>query len=429
MPQLLDHREINKTLEIFANEPLCGSGFVTWLPNGVKLLSRLQTIIHQQELKYHFVRVQTPIVAHKSLYVKSGHWKHYQQNIFPPMQINVSNHATKAITPEIESEELVLRPMTCPHHCLLFQAKLRSYRDLPLRFCEDSYLYRNEYSGAILGLERVKAMTLTEGHIFATKDQAVDEILMCLEQITATMKIFDLEPTYYRLSLPDLVNDPKSYHDDTTTWQQAVQMLRQALEKSQIKIVEGVGEATFYGPKIDIQMSSVLGHDITISTIQLDFLLPKNFNLAYIDADQQRCQPVIIHRGLIGTYERFVSLYLEKTQGHLPLLTAFNPIGILPVNPLLHAQKAFDLAKALPDNSYSVFATTESFGKRLATLRQQKFTMNVILGDKEIQNNMISYQEFNPKTKTYSSPVSMSQADFILMINQAYQLSPLAPSH
>ncbi|MGL5643330.1 MAG: threonine--tRNA ligase, partial [Metamycoplasmataceae bacterium] len=312
-----DHRKIGKELNLFTFDKLSGQGFPIWLEDGMRIKRRIEKTILELDDKYGFDEVLTPIVGEKELYVKSGHWEHYKDDMFAPIVA--------------DAENLILRPMTCPHHILIYSSSRRSYRELPIRYSEQSNLFRHEKSGALTGMERVRSMQLTEGHIFARRDQIISEFKRNFALISEALNIFNIEIDYVSLSIRDPENKEK-YFDDDTMWENAEKDLVKVLQELNINYVEMKGEAAFYGPKIDIQIKTALGHEITMSTLQLDFLLPRRFDLHYINDAGEFEIPVLIHRGLIGTYERFLAILLEQTKGNLPFWLAPRQVVIIPVD-------------------------------------------------------------------------------------------------
>ena len=327
-----DHKKLGRELELFTFSPLVGQGLPIWLPNGMKVRQQIERYITELEEDYGYQHVATPVMGSVDLYRTSGHWAHYQEDMFVPM--------------EMDNEELVLRPMSCPHHMMVYKTKLRSYRDLPIRYAEQVIQHRFEASGALTGLERVRAMTLTDSHLFVRPDQIKEEFSRCLELIHRVIKDFGVEINYYRLSLRDPENKEK-YFDDDQMWENAESMLRETLIENNIPFIEAEGEAAFYGPKLDIQIKTALGHDITMSTIQLDFLLPERFDLTYVSETGEKVRPVVMHRGLIGTYERFMAYLIETYKGAFPLWLAPTQVTVIPVNNQYHLEYAKEVAKEL----------------------------------------------------------------------------------
>ncbi len=379
-----DHRKLGKEMNLFMFDQLAGQGFPIWLEDGMKVRNRIMKEILALDSKYNFTEVSTPIVGEKHLYEISGHWQHYKNDMFKPI--------------DCDSEKLVLRPMTCPHHVLIYKSKRRSYRELPIRLSEQSPLFRYEKSGALTGMERVRAMLLTEGHLFTRKDQIVDEFKSCYKMINEALKMFNIQIDYVSLSLRDPKNKAKFYNDEEM-WNQAENDLRNVLKQLKVKYEEKIGEAAFYGPKVDIQIKTVLGHEITISTLQLDFLLPKKFELEYINSENQIETPIMIHRGLIGTYERFISILLEQTKGNLPFWLAPKQVVIIPVG-----EQHLELSDKIYSNlkSYGFYVEVddrnERMSKKIRDAQVAKAKIQIVIGDEEVKSKTLSLR-FYGETK------------------------------
>ncbi|BET38899.1 threonine--tRNA ligase [Spiroplasma ixodetis] len=382
-----DHRKLGKELNIFTFNDDCGKGLPIFLPNGMVIKKVLQKYLRKQEFMWDYQEVATPVLGSVELYKKSGHWDHYRENMFTPIQ--------KA---ELSEEQLVLRPMTCPHHCMIYKSALRSYKDLPLRLSEHALLYRYEASGALTGLERVRSMELTDSHIFVRFDQMKTEFKRCYQLIAEVLKTLNIKIDYLSLSLRDPADKEKYFNDDKM-WNQAETALSEVLDELQLEYKPMIGEAAFYGPKFDVQIKTALGHEITISTIQFDFLLPKKFNLNYIDENNNETNPVIVHRGLIGTYERFIATLLEQNKGVFPLWLAPRQIAILPINEkektLEYANKLLQTCKQ--HNLRTEIISSGTIGKRIVETQTQKIPYQIIIGDKEIENNNLSYRHYGQK--------------------------------
>ncbi|WP_339024740.1 threonine--tRNA ligase [Spiroplasma endosymbiont of Agriotes lineatus] len=394
-----DHRKIGKDLEIFMFDSLAGQGLPIWLPNGMVLKKQLQEYLRSQEFFYDYLEVATPVMGAIELYCTSGHWDHYQQNMFPVMSLN--------------NEQLVLRPMSCPHHCLIYCYKLRSYRDLPLRFAEHELLYRYEASGALTGLERVRTMELTDAHIFCRFDQIKTEFQTTFKLITEILLALNIEVDYYSLSLRDF-QDKKSYYDNDEMWIKAEKVLKEALDELKIKYIIMLGEAAFYGPKLDIQIKTVLGHDITVSTIQLDFLLPEKFNLSYQDENAQKVRPIIIHRGLIGTYERFIAVLLEQTGGVLPLWLSPKQIALIPIKEEYQVY-CYELEKLFKTHNLRSFvdAGSERLGYKIRIAQTKKIPFQIVIGQKEIDTKKITYRQYGKEEQ-----ITVMIDEFINLCNE-----------
>lgn len=376
-----DHRFLGKKLGIFMFNDEVGKGLPLFLPNGMIIKKTIQEYLRQQEFKWDYQEVATPVLGSVDLYKKSGHWDHYRENMFSPIAK--------------DNEMLVLRPMTCPHHCMIYQATARSYRDLPIRLSEHALLYRYEASGALTGLERVRSMELTDSHIFARPDQMKEEFKRCFHLIAEVLRTFKIKYDYLSLSLRDS-KDTEKYYQDDEMWNTSENALREVLNELKLKYKEMIGEAAFYGPKFDVQIKTALGHEVTISTIQFDFLLPKRFNLTYIDNQNQERHPVIIHRGIIGTYERFIATLLEQTQGVFPLWLAPKQLVILPINNseeiMAYSTVVCDAFKA--KNIRAIISSTETLGKRIKLAHEEKIPYIVVIGNKELKTKKITYHTY-----------------------------------
>ncbi|MGY6171921.1 threonine--tRNA ligase [Candidatus Mycoplasma pogonae] len=393
-----DHRKIGKDLKIFTFSKLSGQGFPIWLEDGMKIHNAIRNEVLYLDRKYGFKEVLTPHFGSKELYEISGHWEHYRDDMFNSI--------------EEENESLVLRPMTCPHHVILYKKEKRSYRDFPIRYSEQSRLYRYEKSGALTGLERVRGMDLTEGHVFARVDQIETEFKHQYELIKEALKIFKIDVNYVSFSKRD-PNDKAKFFQDDQLWEAAEQALEKVLKDLGIDYVEMPGEAAFYGPKIDFQIKTVLGHEITMSTLQLDFLLPKKFELEYINSDNQSETPVLIHRGLIGTYERFISILLEQTKGNLPFWLSPKQVVVIPVN----LENNFAYAKQVQDQLFALGfhseldSRNERMQKKIREAQISKTKFQLIIGDQEQANNTVTFRLYGSNQNT-----TLPLTEFITML-------------
>lgn len=371
-----DHRKLGKELNLFMFDKLSGQGFPIWLEDGMKIKRRIEKKILELDDKYGFAEVLTPIVGEKELYVKSGHWDHYKDDMFAPIVA--------------EAENLVLRPMTCPHHILIYRSTRRSYRELPIRYSEQSNLFRHEKSGALTGMERVRSMKLTEGHVFARRDQIVSEFKKNYKLISEALTTFNIEIDYVSFSVRDPLNKDK-YFDDDKMWEEAESDLRKVLDELKINYIEMKGEAAFYGPKIDIQIKTVLGHEITMSTLQLDFLLPRKFDLQYINDEGELETPILIHRGLIGTYERFLAILLEQTKGNLPFWLAPRQVVIIPIDDS-HNEYINEIYALLKEEKIYVTIDdrNERVSKKIREAQIMKTKIQIVIGNEEVKNNKLS---------------------------------------
>ena len=373
-----DHRKICKDLKLFMTHPLVGSGLPIYLPKGATIRRILERYIQDKELELGYNHVYTPSLASTGLYKISGHWDHYKDDMFPVM--------------EMENEEMVLRPMNCPHHMLIYKSELHSYRDLPIRIGELAHDFRYENSGAVCGLERVRQMCQNDAHIFVRPDQIKEEIGNVLKLIFSVWKTdFGFDKFEIRLSLRDKENKEK-YIDNDEMWETAESQLREILAELNIDFYEAKGEAAFYGPKIDIQIKSALMHDVTIPTCQLDFALPERFDLTYIGKDGDEHRPVVIHRAVLGSSDRFIAFLLEETKGNLPLWLAPEQIRILPIseNFMEYAESIYKKLKQLCKFRVSIDSKNEKIGKKIREAQLNKIPYMLILGQKEVEDNTIS---------------------------------------
>ena len=316
-----DHRKIGKEQEIFMNHELVGAGMPIWLPNGAVIRKELENYIYEKERNLGYEHVYSPCVGTVDLYKTSGHWDHYKENMFPMMKV--------------DDEEFVLRPMNCPHHMLVFKNKLHSYRDLPVRIGEFATDFRYEASGAVKGLERVRCMCQNDAHLFVTPEQIKEEFKKVVSLILDVYHDFGIKNYKFRLSLRD-PEDKKKYFDDDKMWNEAEAKLREVLNELNVDYFEAVGEAAFYGPKLDVEVKPAVGPEVTLSTCQLDFLLPRRFDLSYIDNRGEKKTPVVLHRAIFGTFDRFTAFLIEETKGAFPTWLAPVQVNIIPVNNNYH---------------------------------------------------------------------------------------------
>ena len=385
-----DHRKIGKELDLFMGHELVGHGLQMWLPNGAMVRYELEKYIKEKEMKLGYEHVYTPYLASTELYKVSGHWDHYKEDMFPTMKM--------------DNEELVLRPMNCPHHMLIYKHKLHSYRDLPIRIGELAPDFRYEASGAVCGLERVRQMCQNDAHLFVRPDQIKEEVSNVVNLILEVYKDFNITDYAFRLSLRDK-NNTEKYFDDDEMWEKAESELRKVLTELGIDFYEAPGEAAFYGPKLDVQIKSAIGHDVTLSTCQLDFLLPERFDLNYIDENGQKARPVVIHRAILGTFDRFMAFLIEETKGAFPLWLAPIQVNIIPVNNEYHLKYAEKVMKKLEEKNIRVKLDDrdEKLSYKMRESQSQKILYTVIIGDKEKDNNTVSYRLFGHKeTETLS---------------------------
>ena len=325
-----DHRKLGKELDLFMIAPEVGSGLPFWLPKGATIRRTLERYIVDKEVSLGYQHVYTPIMANVELYKTSGHWDHYHEDMFPPMDMG-------------DGEMLVLRPMNCPHHMMVYKNDIHSYRELPIRIAELGMMHRYEKSGALSGLQRVREMTLNDAHVFVRPDQIKDEFKRVLQLVMDVYADFQISDYRFRLSYRD-PEDKVKYFDDDDMWNKAEAMLKEAMDEFGLEYFEAIGEAAFYGPKLDVQFKTAMGLEETMSTIQLDFLLPERFDLTYVGEDgENNHRPVVIHRGVISTMERFVAYLIEEYKGAFPVWLAPVQATIIPVNLDLHADQAYEL--------------------------------------------------------------------------------------
>ena len=374
-----DHRKIGKELGIYMMSDLVGRGLPMYLPNGFILWNQLENYIRNKELKRGYLHVQTPPLGNVELYKTSGHWEHYRDDMFPKM--------------EVEGEEFVLRPMNCPHHMVIYGNDIHSYRDLPIRIAEIARDCRYESSGSLKGIERVRTFCQNDSHIFCTLEQVESEFKGVVDLILECYKELGINNYRFELSLRD-PEDKVKYHHDDKMWDEAEGMLRQVLNDLGIDYVEKIGEAAFYGPKLDVQVKPAVGNEITLSTCQLDFCLPAKFDLKYVDSDGSKKTPVVLHRAVFGSIDRFIAYYLEETKGNLPVWLAPVQVVIMPVNNEYHLDYSNEIYKLLADNDIrvSIDSRDEKLSYRMREGQTKKIPYTLILGDKERDEDLISYR-------------------------------------
>ncbi|MBO5138368.1 MAG: threonine--tRNA ligase [Bacilli bacterium] len=395
-----DHRKIGKDLEIFMFSDLVGKGLPMWLPNGFIIRRKLVDYIMDKEISLGYDHVMTPSLGNVDLYKTSGHWDHYHEDMFPAMQL--------------DEEAYVLRPMNCPHHMMMFKNKLHSYRDLPVRIAEIANDFRYEASGAVCGIERTRAFTQNDSHIFARPDQIKDEFKSVIKLILDVYKDFGFKDYKFRLSLRDK-NDTEKYFANDDLWEKSEKALREVLEEVGADFYEAEGEAAFYGPKLDVQVKSAIGHDVTLSTVQLDYQLPEKFELEYVDQEGKKSRPVVIHRAIFGSLDRFIAFLLEETKGILPLWLAPVQMTIIPVNSEIHTDYAKEVTELLKKKGYRINLDdrNEKLGYRVRESQLKKIPYNIILGDSEKDNLTISFRKFGEKETT-----TLSQEQFLKLIEE-----------
>ena len=373
-----DHRKIGKDLNLFMTHPLVGAGLPMYLPNGATIRRLLERYVQDKELKLGYEHVYTPSLATTELYKISGHWDHYKEDMFPIMKM--------------DNEELVLRPMNCPHHMLIYKNSIHSYKDLPIKIGELANDFRYENSGAVCGLERVRQMCQNDAHLFVRPDQIKEEVGKVLKLIFEVYTEdfgFDREKFAFRLSLRS--KEKEKYIDNDEMWETAEDQLREILKELNIDFYEAEGEAAFYGPKIDIQIKTALGHDVTIPTCQLDFALPERFDLSYIGEDGAKHRPVVIHRAILGSSDRFISFLLEETKGNLPLWLAPVQVKILPISEKQHDYCKEIFEKLQADGIRVKFDNrNEKIGYKIREAQMEKIPYMLVIGDKEKENKQVT---------------------------------------
>jgi len=385
-----DHRKLGKELEIFTISQKVGQGLPMWLPKGATIRRIIERYIVDLEEKLGYDHVYTPVLGSTELYKTSGHLDHYEDDMFPSM--------------EMDNEELILRPMNCPHHMMIYKNELYSYRNLPVRIAELGMMHRYEMSGALAGLQRVRAMTLNDAHIFARPNQLKEEFIRVVELIREVYKDFGIDDFYFRLSYRD-PEDKEKYIDNDEMWDMAEAMLKETLDEMNLEYVEAIGEAAFYGPKLDVQVKTALGHDETLSTVQLDYQAAENFDLTYIGEDGKNHRPVIIHRGVVGTMERFVAFLIEEYKGVFPVWLAPVQTKIIPVSLDAHGEEAEKLADTLRREGIRVEIDQreEKIGYKIREAQTQKIPFAIVLGDKEIEANTVNVRRYGEQdTQTLS---------------------------
>ena len=382
-----DHRKIGKDLDIFMSHELVGSGMPLWLPNGALVRKQLENYIYEKEQKLGYQHVYTPCVGTVNLYKTSGHWDHYKENMFPSMKV--------------DDEEFVLRPMNCPHHMLVYKNKLHSYRDLPIRIGEFATDFRYEASGAVKGLERVRCMCQNDAHLFVTPEQIGEEFKKVVSLILDVYKDFGIKDYKFRLSLRD-PEDKEKYFDDDAMWNMAENKLREVLNELNVEYFEAIGEAAFYGPKLDVEVKPAVGPEVTLSTCQLDFLLPRRFDLSYIDKNGEKQIPVVLHRAIFGTFDRFTAFLMEETKGAFPTWLAPVQVNIIPVKNEYHLDYAQEIKEMLTENNIRVELDdrNEKLSYKMRESQTKKIPYTLILGDKEKESKSISFRKFGSEETT-----------------------------
>lgn len=376
-----DHRKIGKELNLFTSSQLVGQGLPLWLPKGATIRRTIERYIVDKEVRLGYDHVYTPIMGSVELYKTSGHWAHYVEDMFPPM--------------EMDNEQLVLRPMNCPHHMMVYKQGIHSYRELPIRIAELGTMHRYEMSGALSGLQRVRGMTLNDAHVFVRPDQIKDEFKRVVNLILEVYKDFDINDYTFRLSYRDPA-DTEKYFDDDEMWEKAQSMLKEAMDDLGLDYFEAEGEAAFYGPKLDVQVKTALGKDETLSTVQLDFLLPERFDLTYVGEDGKQHRPVVIHRGVVSTMERFVAFLIEEYKGAFPTWLAPVQVQVIPVSPDVHYDYARDILDQLKAEGFraELDDRNEKMGYKIREAQIQKIPYMLVVGDNEMAEKAVNVRKY-----------------------------------
>lgn len=376
-----DHRKIGKELDLFMNSQKVGQGLPMWLPKGATIRRIIERYIVDKEVKLGYDHVYTPVMGSVELYKTSGHWDHYQENMFPVMSM--------------DNEDLVLRPMNCPHHMMIFKNGIHSYRNLPMRIAELGTMHRYELSGALTGLQRVRGMTLNDAHIFVRPDQIKDEFKRVVQLVIDVYKDFNLNDYSFRLSYRDPA-DKEKYYDDDNMWNKAQSMLKEAMDELGLSYFEAEGEAAFYGPKLDVMVKTALGKEETLSTVQLDFLLPERFDLSYIGEDGKQHRPVVIHRGVVSTMERFVAFLIEEYKGAFPTWLAPVQVQVIPVSNEVHYEYAKGVIEKLQAAGLRIDMDDrdEKLGYKIREAQMQKIPYMLVLGDKEAESGFVNVRKY-----------------------------------
>ena len=399
--KLRDHRKIGKDLDLFMTDDLVGRGLPMFLPNGYIIWQELENYIKNKEKRLGYQHVMTPCVGNVDLYKTSGHWEHYKENMFPAM--------------EVDGESFVLRPMNCPHHMMIYANKLHSYRDLPIRIGEIAHDFRYESSGSLKGIERGRHFCQNDAHLFVTPEQIKDEFKKVVDLILDTYKDFGIKDYRFVLSLRD-PDDKEKYHQDDEMWEKAENGLREVLNELGINYTEEIGEAAFYGPKLDVNVRPAVGNEYTLSTCQLDFCLPAKFDLKYVDKDGSKKTPVVLHRAILGSIDRFMAYILEETKGNLPLWLSPVQVNIIPVNNEYHLEYCNKLHEKLLDENIRVELDNrdEKISYKIRESQTHKIPFTLIIGQNEVDNNLISYRKFGT-TET----VTISIDELIILLKKA----------
>lgn len=417
-----DHRKIGRDMDIFMVSDLVGKGLPLWLPNGYTVWRILNNYITEKEIAHGYLHVHTPDLGSVELYKTSGHWDHYKDDMFSPMY-NISENDENTMTVrqvkdridrERSDDVYVLRPMNCPHHMVIFGRRSHSYRELPIRIAEIANDFRFEAQGAVKGIERARSFTQNDSHIFCTPEQIESEFKGVLDLIMETYDDFGFKDFKCRLSLRDPADTTKYFPDDEM-WNNAEASLRSVLDDLKLDYFEAVGEAAFYGPKLDVLVKPAVGNEVALSTIQLDFLLPRRFELTYVNENGEKITPVVIHRAILGSLDRFVAFLLEETKGDLPLWLAPQQFTVIPVNPNVHYEYARDLVDKMMKKGYRVKLDdrNEKLGYRIREAQVKKVTMQIVIGDHEVADNTVTIRRHGQKES-----LTLSQEEFFAAVDR-----------
>ena len=395
-----DHRKLGKELGIFMFDDLVGRGLPMWLPNGFIVRRLLSDYIMNKEYDLGYKHVLTPAIGNVDLYKTSGHWDHYKDDMFPKM--------------DLDNESYVLRPMNCPHHMVMYRSTPHSYRELPLRIAEIAADFRFEASGALTGIERTRAFYQNDSHIFCMPSQIGSVFKEVTKLILDVYNDFGFKNYKFRLSLRD-INDTEKYFGNDELWEKSENELREVLNELGVDYYEAIGEAAFYGPKLDVQVRSAIGHDVTLSTIQLDYQLPERFELTYIDDKGEKARPVVIHRAILGSMDRFVAFLLEETKGIFPVWLAPCQVKLIPVNLDIHKDFTENLYKLLKKNRVRVETDyrEEKLGYKIREAQMAKIPYQLVIGDKELENNTVTYRKYGQ-----TEQVTVTIDEFVSMMNK-----------
>ncbi len=396
-----DHRKLGKDLGIFMFDELVGRGLPMWLPNGFIVRRKLSDYIMDKEYDLGYKHVMTPSLGNVELYKTSGHWAHYKDDMFPKM--------------DVDEESYVLRPMNCPHHMVMYRSQLHSYKELPLKIAEIAADFRFEASGALTGIERTRAFYQNDSHIFCMPSQIGDVFKEVTKLILDVYNDFGFKNYKFRLSLRD-PNDVEKYFGNDELWERSESELRQVLNELGVDYYEAIGEAAFYGPKLDVQVKSAIGHDVTLSTIQLDYQLPERFELEYIDEKGQKARPVVVHRAILGSMDRFVAFLLEETKGIFPIWLAPVQAKLIPVNLEYHKEFTDKVAQIFKKNKirFECDYRDEKLGYKIREAQMKKIPFQLVVGDKEVETNTLTYRRYGSQEQT-----TVTIEEFVEMIKKA----------